>query len=250
MTAALEAIGLRKRFGTLAAANDVTLSVDAGEIRGLIGPNGAGKTTLVNLVTGVYAPDSGEVKLAGQSIAGLAMHEIARRGLVRSFQVTRLFRSFSVLENIALAVQAVAGSSLRAWRPVQREAELFQRARAMLALLGLDAKERFRVDQLAHGEQRLLEVGIALASGPRLLLLDEPMAGMGPQESAAMERLIADLRTRCAVLLIEHDVDAVFRLADRVAVLVNGRVIASGSPARIRSDPEVAAAYLGEAMAS
>jgi branched-chain amino acid transport system ATP-binding protein len=248
MTTLLDVRGLEKRFGGVVATDRLDLQINAGEIHALIGPNGAGKTTLVSQLAGQLASDAGRITFDGHDITRLVAHERARRGLVRSFQVTRLFKSFSVLENIALAVQAVSGSSLRAWKPVRTENALFTRARELLSILGLAAKENFRVDQLAHGEQRLLEVGIALAGRPRLLLLDEPMAGMGPQESAAMEQLIAGLRERCSVLLIEHDVDAVFRLADRVAVLVSGRIIASGDPAQVRSDPEVAAAYLGETV--
>jgi len=248
MSPLLDVSSLARRFGGVVATDQVDLQVLPGEIHALIGPNGAGKTTLVSQLGGQLASDRGRILFDGHDITRLPAHARARRGLVRSFQMSRLFRSFSVLENLALAVQAVAGSSLRAWRPVRSEAFLFERARAMLALLGLEARERQRVDELAHGEQRLLEVGIALASRPRLLLLDEPMAGMGPQESAAMERLIARMRTHCTVLLIEHDVDAVFRLADRVAVMVNGRIIASGAPAQVRGDPQVAAAYLGEAL--
>jgi len=247
MNPLLDVRGLNKRFGGVVATDRVDLQVFPGEIFALIGPNGAGKTTLIAQLGGQLASDGGRITFEGHDITHLIAHERARRGLVRSFQVTRLFKSFSALENVALAVQAVSGSSLRAWRAVHAETALFDQARAMLEMLGLAAKERFRVDQLAHGEQRLLEVGIALASRPRLLLLDEPMAGMGPQESQAMERLIAALRAQCTVLLIEHDVDAVFRLADRVAVLVNGRIIASGDPAQVRSDPNVAMAYLGEA---
>ncbi|HUL64711.1 MAG TPA: ABC transporter ATP-binding protein [Burkholderiaceae bacterium] len=247
MNPLLDVRGLHKRFGGVVATDRVDLQLFAGEIHALIGPNGAGKTTLVSQLAGQLPSDGGRIVFDGHDITHLVAHERARRGLVRSFQVTRLFKSFSVLENIALALQAVAGSSLRAWRPVRAETALFEQSRAMLATLGLAAKEHLFVAQLAHGEQRLLEVGIALASGPRLLLLDEPMAGMGPQESGAMEQLIATLRARCTVLLIEHDVDAVFRLADRVGVLVNGRIIASGSPAQVRSDPNVVAAYLGEA---
>jgi len=250
MNALLDVRGLAKRFGGVVATDKVDLQIHPGEIHALIGPNGAGKTTLVSQLAGQLTSDAGHIAFDGHDITHLLAHERARRGLVRSFQVTRLFKSFSVLENIALAIQAVSGSSLRVWRAVRTEKALFDRARELLTALGLIAKEEFRVDQLAHGEQRVLEVGIALASRPRLLLLDEPMAGMGPQESEAMERLIATLRAQCAVLLIEHDVDAVFRLADRVAVLVNGRIIASGDPAQVRADPAVAAAYLGEAMPS
>jgi branched-chain amino acid transport system ATP-binding protein len=250
MNALLDVRGLEKRFGGVVATDAVDLRIGHGEILALIGPNGAGKTTLVSQLAGQLPSDRGQIVFDGHDITHLLAHERARRGLVRSFQVTRLFRTFSVIENIALAVQAVSGSSLRAWRPVRTENALFDRARELLTALGLAAKAESGVDQLAHGEQRLLEVGIALASNPRLLLLDEPMAGMGPQESEAMEQLIATLRTRCAILLIEHDVDAVFRLANRVAVLVNGRIIASGDPAQVRNDPGVAAAYLGEAPVS
>jgi branched-chain amino acid transport system ATP-binding protein len=182
----------------------------------------------------------------GHDISAFSTHQRALRGLVRSFQITRLFRSFSVLDNMALALQAVSGSSLRAWRPVARETALFDQARSVLAEVGLDAKADHAIDQLSHGERRALEVGMALASRPRLVLLDEPMAGMGQEESARIEQLIGTLRQRSTVVLIEHDVDAVFRLADRVSVLVGGRVIASGEPDAVRRHPEVIAAYLGD----
>ena len=164
----------------------------------------------------------------------------------RSFQITRLFRSASVLDNVALAVQAVSGTSLRAWRPVRREAELYERARLTLEEVGLDAKAAHAIERLSHGERRALEVAMTLASAPQLMLLDEPMAGLGAEESARMERLIERLRARTTVLLIEHDVDAVFRLAERVSVLVGGRVIAGGAAADVRRDPAVIAAYLGD----
>ncbi|MDQ6639983.1 MAG: ATP-binding cassette domain-containing protein, partial [Pseudomonadota bacterium] len=183
---------------------------------------------------------------AGADITRLAAHERARRGLARSFQITRLFRSASVLDNVALAVQAVSGTSLHAWRPVRRDGALFERARQVLDDVGLGAKAAHSIDQLSHGERRALEVAMTLASRPRLMLLDEPMAGMGGEESARIEALIGVVRSHSAVLLIEHDVDAVFRLADRVSVLVGGRVLASGTPAAVRSDPAVIAAYLGD----
>jgi branched-chain amino acid transport system ATP-binding protein len=242
----LEVRGLEKRFGGVVATDRVDLDVRRGEIHALIGPNGAGKTTLVAQLGGQLASDRGRIVFAGHDITHLAAHERARRGLARSFQITRLFRSASVLDNVALAVQAVSGTSLRAWRPVRREAELYERARLTLEEVGLDAKVAHAIERLSHGERRALEVAMTLASAPQLMLLDEPMAGLGAEESARMERLIERLRARTTVLLIEHDVDAVFRLAERVSVLVGGRVIAGGAAADVRRDPAVIAAYLGD----
>ncbi|HEX7440390.1 MAG TPA: ABC transporter ATP-binding protein [Caldimonas sp.] len=247
MTPLLDVRGLEKRFGGLVATDHVYLQVRGGEVHALIGPNGAGKTTLVAQLGGQLASDRGRIVFDGVDITTLATHARARRGLVRSFQITRLFRSASVLDNVALAVQAVSGHSFGAWRAVRREQALFDRAREVLARIGLEAREDARIDELSHGERRALEVGMTLASRPRLVLLDEPMAGMGPDESARMERLIGAIRTTSTVLLIEHDVDAVFRLADRVSVLVGGRIIASGDPAAVRNDSGVVAAYLGDA---
>ena len=248
MTPLLDVRGLNKRFGGVVATDHLDLEVRTGEIHALIGPNGAGKTTLVSQLSGQLRSDGGSVHFDGRDITRLVAHQRTRRGLVRSFQITRLFKSFTVLENLALAVQAISGSSFAAWRPVHAEPGLFERAAALLAELRLAEKGGSRIDELSHGEQRVLEVGLALASRPRLLLLDEPMAGLGREESAAMERLIAGLRGSTTVLLIEHDVDAVFRLADRVSVLVSGRVIASGDPAAVRGDPAVVAAYLGDSV--
>jgi branched-chain amino acid transport system ATP-binding protein len=245
-SALLDVRGLSKRFGGLVANDDVHLQVMTGEVHALIGPNGAGKTTLVSQLAGQLRSDRGQVLFDGHDITALSTHQRALRGLVRSFQITRLFKSFSVLDNVALALQAVSGSSLRAWRPVAQETALFAQAWALLAEVGLDAKAAYAIDQLSHGERRALEVGMALASRPRLVLLDEPMAGMGQEESARIEQLIGELRRRSTVVLIEHDVDAVFRLADRVSVLVGGRLIASGDPDTVRRHPEVMAAYLGD----
>ena len=236
---------LNKHFGGVVATDQVNLQVASGEIHALIGPNGAGKTTLVAQLSGQLRSDSGSVHFAGADITHLAPHHRARRGLARSFQLTRLFKSLSVEGNMALALQAADGRTFSAWRPVQADQILFRRAHEQLEQLGLAAKHDWRIEQLSHGEQRALEVGMALAAKPKLVLLDEPLAGMGPQESETMTRLIDSLRRNFAVLLIEHDVEAVFRLADKVSVLVNGRIIASGEPAAVRADPTVAAAYLG-----
>jgi branched-chain amino acid transport system ATP-binding protein len=208
-------------------------------VHALIGPNGAGKTTLVAQLAGQLRPDGGQIVFAGADITRLAPHQRARRGLARSFQITRLFRSFDVLGNVALAVQAASRASLR------REA-ILARAREVLAEIGLEARADAPIAALSHGEQRALEVGLAVAGWPRLVLLDEPMAGMGHDESRRMEALIERLRTRTTLLLIEHDVDAVFRLADRVSVLVSGSIIASGAPETVRRDAAVIEAYLGE----
>ena len=239
--------GLVKRFGGLLATDHVDLSVARGEIHALIGPNGAGKTTLVAQLGGQLASDAGRIVFAGHDITRMPTHRRARRGLVRSFQITRLFASASVLENAALAVQAATGSSLGAWRPVRRERALFEAARALLADVGLAERGDLAIGALSHGQRRALEVAMTLTGQPALVMLDEPMAGMGHEESARMERLVASLRGRCTVLLIEHDVDAVFRLADRVSVLVEGRIVATGKPDAVRADARVIAAYLGDA---
>ncbi|HET8747325.1 MAG TPA: branched-chain amino acid ABC transporter ATP-binding protein/permease, partial [Ramlibacter sp.] len=223
---------LRKSFGSLVVTDGVDLDVREGEIHALIGPNGAGKTTLVAQLAGELASDGGSVRFAGRDIGRMTMHQRARCGLVRSFQITRLFRSLTVAEHVAFALQA-RGAGGRTLHEV-------------LARVGLAERAEARIEQLSHGEQRALEVGLTLASRPRLVLLDEPLAGMGAEESLAMADLIASLRGECAVLLIEHDVQAVFRLADRVSVLVAGTVIASGAPPAVRNDPGVVAAYLGE----
>ena len=245
-SALLEVRGLVKHFGGLLVTDSVDLRVHPACIHALIGPNGAGKTTLVAQLAGQLAPESGRIHFDSHDITHLAAHQRARRGLVRSFQITRLFKSLSVLENLRFAALAAAPGTFSAWRALRPEGAAYERALQVLARIGLAGKGGQAVDELAHGEQRALEVGMALAGRARLLLLDEPMAGMGAEESAAMSALIAGLREDCAVLLIEHDVQAVFRLADQVSVLVNGRVIASGKPDEVRRAPEVMAAYLGD----
>lgn len=241
--------GLSKRFGGVNATDDVSLDVEAGEVHGLLGPNGAGKTSFINQLAGTLLPDRGRILFKGDDITRLPTHQRVARGLVRSFQITRLFKSMTALDNLALAVQARSGSSLSFWREAHRESALFDEARTLLADVGLSERAGTRADQLAHGEQRALEVGLALATRPDLVLLDEPLAGTGPEESERMIGLIGSLRGKLAVLLVEHDVEAVFRLADRLTVLVNGKVIASGDPQVVRADRAVVAAYLGEEAA-
>ena len=246
--ALLQLDGVVKRFGGLAAADGVQLTVHPREIHALIGPNGAGKTTLVHLISGALQADAGEVRFSGADITALSMHQRVQRGLARSYQVTSIFRRLTVLENAALALQAGIGSSLRFWLPASRETELVDDARALLARVGLAERAAVVAGSLAHGEQRQLEVALALATRPRLLLLDEPMAGMGPDESTRMVALIAELRQHATLLLIEHDMDAVFKLADRISVLVSGRVIATGTADEIRENAEVRRAYLGDEL--
>jgi branched-chain amino acid transport system ATP-binding protein len=241
----LEVKNLRKRFGGIAASDGVSLEVREGEVHALIGPNGAGKTTLIAQLSGSLSCDEGTIAFLGREITKLPQHLRVKAGLVRSYQITSIFRRFSVLDNLALAVQARSGSSLSFWRPVAAERALFDEARAVAAEVGLADKEDAPAAALAHGEQRALELGLALATRPKLVLLDEPTAGMGPEESQRMIDLVHRLRTRLTVLLVEHDMDAVFRLADRISVLLNGRIIATGSPAAIRRNPEVIRAYLG-----
>jgi len=242
----LEVRGLTKRFGGVVAVDHVRLSVSAGEIHALIGPNGAGKTTLIAQVSGSLAADAGEIVFLEKDLTRKPQHVRVRAGLARSYQITSIFRRFSVLDNLALAVQARSGTSLSFWRPLAAEKPLFDEAASIAREVGLSGRIGFLAGNLAHGEQRALEVGLALATRPKLVLLDEPMAGMGPEESQRMIALIQRIRAQVTVLLVEHDMDAVFRLADRISVLVNGRVIASGAPADIRLDPEVKRAYLGD----
>lgn len=240
--------GLAKRFGGVAASDGVSLDVATGEFHALIGPNGAGKSTLINQLHGALRPDAGRVLFDGADITALPPHARALRGIARSYQVTNVFARLSARDGVALALQAVRGSSFRFWRPVWREAGLFAEADRLLERVGLGARANVPAGVLAHGEQRQLEIALALASRPRLLLLDEPLAGTGPDESERLLQLIESLRGSVTILLVEHDMDAVFRLADRISVLVYGRVIASGAPEVIRTDPQVRSAYLGEPL--
>jgi branched-chain amino acid transport system ATP-binding protein len=242
----LDTTKLTKRFGGLTATDSVSLQVARGEVHALIGPNGAGKTTLIAQLSGLVQPDSGTIRFDDADVTRASPHQRVRRGLARSFQLTSVFKPFSVLDNIALAVQARKGTSFSFWKPVRSETALFDEARMLLDEVGLAHRERMLAGELAHGEQRQLEVGLALATRPKLLLLDEPMAGMGQEESARIIELIEKVRQQVTVLLVEHDMDAVFRLADRISVLVAGRVIATGTPDHIRADPLVKKAYLGD----
>jgi branched-chain amino acid transport system ATP-binding protein len=246
----LELRNVSKHFGGVIATDQVTLDVKRGEVHALIGPNGAGKTTLIGQISGDLASDGGAIVFEGADVTHAPQHERVRAGLARSYQITSLFGRLSVLDNLALAVQARSGSSFSFWRPVAAETALTEEARAIAAEIGLSGREAVVAATLAHGEQRALEVGLALATRPRLVLLDEPMAGMGPEESQRMITLVERIRAQVAVLLVEHDMDAVFRLADRVSVLVSGRVIATGAPEAIRAHPEVKKAYLGESAAA
>ena len=237
--------GLVKRFGGLLATDHVSLSVEPGEIHALIGPNGAGKTTLVNQISGLLAPDAGRIVLDGQDLTHLPMHRRVALGLSRCFQVTRIFPNQSVRDNLVLAVQAHSGSSFRFLQPRSSVHGLYERAEQLAERVGLQHQLNGLAGALPHGAQRTLDVALALAAAPKLLLLDEPMAGMGPDESLQMVELIDTLRRDMAVLLIEHDMDAVFRLADRISVLVYGRVLTSGTPGAMRHIAEGQAVYLG-----
>jgi len=238
--------GLTKRFGGVVASDDIVLDVNSGELHAVIGPNGAGKTTLISQLSGEIVPNSGRIYFDSRDITVLPVHARSMLGLARSFQITSLFLDFTALDNVALAVQAHAGHSFRFWRVARGESELRKPAYAALARVGLDHRADTVVGSLSHGEQRQLELAIALATRPRLLLLDEPMAGLGAEESARMVETLRVLKQELTILLIEHDMEAVFALADRITVLVYGRVIASGDPAAIRANADVREAYLGE----
>jgi branched-chain amino acid transport system ATP-binding protein len=237
---------LRKSFGALRASDGISLEVRSGETHAVIGPNGAGKTTFISQLAGNLIPDSGQIRFSGEDITALPAPRRARKGLARSFQITSVYPEFSALQNVALAVQAHAGHSFRFWRDARSDPALTEPARRVLEQVGLKERINVLAANLAHGEQRQLEVAMALATGPRLLLLDEPMAGMGIEESQRMITLLSSLKRRQTIVLVEHDMDAVFRLADRISVLVYGRVIATGTLEEVRANAEVRAAYLGE----
>src|SRR5262245_39160318 len=242
----LEARGLIKRFGGIVATDNLDLAVAPGEIHAVIGPNGAGKTTLVAQLSGELRPNAGTINFAGADVTSLPVELRARRGLARSFQITSIFRGMTALENVALSIQAHDGHSFQFWADARADAKLREPALRILDRVGLATRAHVTAARLAHGEQRQLEIAMALATAPRMLLLDEPMAGMGREESQRMVALLKGLKGEETILLVEHDMDAVWALADRVTVLVYGRAIASGTPAEIRAHKEVRDAYLGE----
>ena len=244
--ALLRVENLVRRFGGILATDNLSLDVAQGELHAIIGPNGAGKTTLISQLTGQLMSNSGSIHFAGQDITDLPAFRRSRLGLARSFQITSLLPDFTALDNVALAAQAHDGHSFRFWGDARKESRLRDAAHAALQRVGLDHRADVVVSELSHGEQRELELAVALATRPQLLLLDEPMAGLGTTESARMVKLLRELRKEVTIVLVEHDMEAVFALADRITVLVYGRVIASGVPAAIRANEEVKRAYLGD----
>jgi branched-chain amino acid transport system ATP-binding protein len=239
---------LRKNFGGLVVTDGVSLDIHTGELHAVIGPNGAGKTTLINQISGMLEPSDGRIFLNGEDITALSPNARATRGLARSFQITSVLPRFSALENVALAVQARSGSSYQFTGRADSEALLNEAAMAALNEVSLDHRAGVLAAHLSHGEKRALELAIALAMQPKLLLLDEPMAGTGPEESERLIVVLRRLKGRFAMMLVEHDMNAVFALADRISVLTYGRILASGAPAAVRADPAVMAAYLGEEL--
>jgi len=242
----LEIEHLRKAFGALVATDDVTLRIRKGETHALIGPNGAGKTTLVGQLIGELTPNAGRIVFNGRDITSLSTAQRARLGLARSFQITSIFDSFTAEDNVALAVQATEPHSFRFWQPADKIARLREPARTLIDTVGLARLGHLIASRMSHGQHRQLELGMALATRPAMLLLDEPMAGLGIEESRAMSQLLASVKGQYTILLIEHDMDVVFSLADRITVLVGGRIIASGTADEIRNHPGVRVAYLGE----
>jgi branched-chain amino acid transport system ATP-binding protein len=244
----LRVSGLVKRFGGVTASDGVDLEVRAGEVHALIGPNGAGKSTFVHQVSGALLPDAGTITFEGRDLTRMAMHRRVAAGVARSFQVTNVFGRLTVLDNVALAVQARSGSSFAFWRPAIADDAMFAEARRLLERVGLSERAGLQAAALSHGEQRRLEVVLALATRARLLLLDEPMAGLDLRESADLVDVLRDIGAGTTLLLVEHDMDAVFQLAGRISVLVYGRVVATGTPQEIRANEEVRRAYLGDAV--
>ncbi|MFK8079559.1 MAG: ABC transporter ATP-binding protein [Granulosicoccus sp.] len=242
----LEIRNLSKSFGAIQVSRDICITIEANQCHAVIGPNGAGKTTLIHQISGVLKSDSGSIKLAGEEISGMSVPRRVQAGLGRTFQITSVLPSFTVLENLAIAAQAKTGSSMRFFGDAAKEKSLNSAAQETLNRVGLNDRAHVPAADLSHGERRLLELGIALAGTPGFLLLDEPMAGLGRTESAALVTLLLELRKTLPMLLVEHDMDAIFKLADVVSVLVDGNIIVSGSPDEVRADPAARAAYLGE----
>jgi branched-chain amino acid transport system ATP-binding protein len=250
MSSILEVQGLVKRFGGLTATDHVSFDVRQGEVHAIIGPNGAGKTTLISQLAGELRPDEGRITFDGRNISGANVPQRALAGLGRSYQISQIFREFTALENVMLAVQAHAGHSFSFMKQVADDAELRTPAMAALRQVGLEARAPALVSSMAHGEHRQLELAMTLACKPRVLLLDEPMAGMSQKESEEMVSLIRSLKGEYGIILVEHDMDAVFALADRISVLVYGRIIVTGAPHEIRTNQAVRDAYLGDEGAS
>ncbi len=238
--------GLTKRFGALIANEEIDIDVRQGEVHAVIGPNGAGKTTFISQLAGELPPDTGRIALNGRDITALPVHRRALLGMARSYQITSVVPSFTALENVAFAAQAVDGHSYRFWRPARVEHRLNEKASAILGEIGIADRSGVLAKNLAHGEHRQLEIAMALATDPQLLLLDEPTAGMGPGATESMIGFLDTLKGRYSILLIEHDMDVVFSLADRISALVNGRRVATDTPDNIRRNPEVRRAYLGD----
>ncbi|MBK5001825.1 ABC transporter ATP-binding protein [Pseudomonas sp. S31] len=246
MSAQLSIRQLHKAFGAVKATNDASLELASGELHAIIGPNGAGKSTLIAQIAGEIFPDHGEIHLQGRDITRVPAWERPCLGLARAFQVSQLYTEFTLLENVGLAIAARDGKAFGMWQPLARDQRLLESARRYLQQVGLQHRAHDAVSDLSHGERRQLEIALALAQEASVLLLDEPMAGMGAEESARMTELLHSLKGRYSILLVEHDMDAVFALADRITVLVYGQTVLTGSVEQVRNDPQVRAAYLGE----
>lgn len=245
MTAVLTIEGLHKRFSGLIATDDVSLEVSVGEIHALIGPNGAGKSTLINQICGELTPDAGKIRLMDKDLSQASVHERVDMGLGRTFQITSLLEDMTVLQNVGMALQTKAGGNFRIWDRVAKRRKIWDEAQRIVADCQLDGRETALVADLSHGEKKQLELMMAMALKPKIMLLDEPMAGLGHVESHKMIEQLRALREHTAILLVEHDMEAVFALADRISVLVYGRIVAEGTVDEIRNDQAVREAYLG-----
>jgi len=245
MSKLFEAQGLSKRFGDQVVLEDISLSVEEGQLMGIMGPNGAGKTTCFNVLTGMFRPDRGRVTFAGEDITGLAPRQIAGKGISRSFQIMNLFNEYSALDNLLVAMPQVRRQGLNWWRDLGADSAAQDKAAAVLARVGLKGKERIEARNLSYGDRRALEIGVALATEPRMLFLDEPTAGLGAEGTARLAELVAQLKRQLTIVIIEHDMQFLFRLADQISVIHWGQVIARGTPAQLRQNEWVQRSNLG-----